>query len=70
MRQQVENILQSDVIRSAWEKAARGEAKSVYVHGWVYELESGRLRDLGVSHGPAGYVGPKFVGGAAVAVQA
>ncbi len=39
-----------------------GEAKKVYVHGWIYELQSGRLRDLGVSRGPEGLVGPKFVG--------
>ena len=38
-------------------------AKNVYVHGWVYELESGRLRDLGVSAGPEGLVGDKFVKG-------
>ena len=37
--------------------------KRVYVHGWIYELQSGRLKDLGVSRGPEGFVGPKFVGG-------
>lgn len=63
VRAQVENIVKSDVILTSWEKAKRGEAKSVYVHGWVYEIENGRLRDLGVSSGPEGSVGAKFVGG-------
>lgn len=29
-----------------------GDRGPVYVHGWVYELESGRLCDLGISRGP------------------
>ncbi|EJD04756.1 carbonic anhydrase [Fomitiporia mediterranea MF3/22] len=63
---QVQNITASEVMQSVWQKAKTGEdpkVKNVYVHGWVYELESGRLRDLGVSCGPEGMVGNKFVGG-------
>ena len=46
VRRQVANICASEVMRGAWQSG-----KDVYVHGWVYELETGRLRDLGVSKG-------------------
>lgn len=65
VRKQVANIVQSEVIQHAW-KASRSNApgrKAVYVHGWVYTLETGRLRDMGVSEGPEGRIGDKFVGG-------
>ncbi|KAI0369588.1 carbonic anhydrase [Pilatotrama ljubarskyi] len=51
VRAGVENIVQTDVLRNAW-----AEGKDVQVHGWVYELETGRLRDLGVSVGKTGAV--------------
>ncbi|KAH9886646.1 carbonic anhydrase [Cubamyces lactineus] len=51
VRTQVENIARTDVVQAAWAKG-----KDVQVHGWVYELETGRLRDLGVSVGKAGAV--------------
>ena len=62
---QVGNIVKTDVITNAWAEANAGEKgrKKVYVHGWVYDLESGRLRDLGCSQGPEGFVGERFVGG-------
>ena len=53
------------MIQRSWAAAAAGtkangtdtyasgkDVKMVHVHGWVYELETGRLRDLGVSCGP------------------
>ncbi|TFK79859.1 hypothetical protein K466DRAFT_605813, partial [Polyporus arcularius HHB13444] len=46
VRVQVENIALSDVMQRAWAKG-----RDVQVHGWVYELESGRLRDLGITVG-------------------
>ena len=56
VKAQVENIATNAVITNAWEKYVKegdsGKQKKVYVHGWVYGLEDGRLRDLGVSHGP------------------
>ncbi|KAH8114928.1 carbonic anhydrase [Phellopilus nigrolimitatus] len=65
VRAQVENIIGTGVIKGAWAAANAGEAgrKKVYVHGWIYALQNGRLRDLGVSSGPDGPVGAKFVGG-------
>lgn len=51
VRRQVENVLESEVVRDAWsaEAGVRGKARLRGVHGWVYELEKGRVRDLGVS---------------------
>lgn len=52
--------------RLAAEKGSTGEAKEkraeeaaplkpVFVHGWVYDLESGTVTDLNVSTGPKGF---------------
>jgi len=41
---QVERVARLDIVRKAWERGQR-----VAVHGWVYGLEDGRLRDLGCS---------------------
>ena len=46
--EQVTKILKSEVIVHEWKE------RDVYVHGWVYELETGRLRDLGISVGRNG----------------
>lgn len=42
--EQVGNVSRTTVLRSAWQ---RGQAVSV--HGWVYGIEDGRIRDLGVT---------------------
>ena len=51
VKAQVRNVLESDVVKAAWSKdrEVRGSAKLVGVHGWVYELDRGRVKDLGVS---------------------
>ena len=41
--EQVANVSQTTVVRDAW---ARGQALSV--HGWIYGLSDGLLRDLGI----------------------
>jgi len=41
--EQVVNVSKTTVVRDAW---ARGQA--VTIHGWIYSLEDGLLRDLGV----------------------
>ena len=41
--EQVINVSQTTVVREAW---ARGQ--EVAVHGWIYGLHDGLLRDLGV----------------------
>jgi carbonic anhydrase len=51
--EQVGNVALSTVMQDAW---ARGQ--KVSVHGWVYGLSDGLLKDLGVTmDGPAGVLG-------------
>ncbi|KDQ62440.1 hypothetical protein JAAARDRAFT_54395 [Jaapia argillacea MUCL 33604] len=47
IKAQVENAAQSHTIKEAWHKG-----KKVYVHGWLYEIEKGTLKDLGITKGP------------------
>jgi len=42
--EQVHNVCQSTIVRDAWD---RGQPLSV--HGWIYGLNNGLLRDLGVT---------------------
>ncbi|KAL0946694.1 hypothetical protein HGRIS_012881 [Hohenbuehelia grisea] len=51
VKQQVANLAQSETIQNAWAtKSLKG--KDVWIHGWVYDIASGRLRDLNVTQGP------------------
>ncbi|EGO02991.1 hypothetical protein SERLA73DRAFT_150539 [Serpula lacrymans var. lacrymans S7.3] len=50
VKAQVARVCETDTIRDAWIQPPHG--KPVYVHGWVHEIESGRLCDLSVSRGP------------------
>jgi carbonic anhydrase len=47
VKAQVANLCKAETITSAW-----SSGKKVWVHGWVYEIGSGTLKDLGVSKGP------------------
>jgi carbonic anhydrase len=44
--EQVVNVARTTILRDAWQ---RGQA--VTVHGWIYGLSNGQLRDLGISIG-------------------
>ncbi len=44
MKRQVENVVHTNIIQSAWT-----DKKDVRVHGLVYELETGKLKDLGIT---------------------
>ena len=44
VREQVANVCQTTIVQGAWE---RGQALTV--HGWVYGLQDGLVRDLSVS---------------------
>jgi carbonic anhydrase len=46
--EQVVNVCRTSVVQEAWE---RGQA--LEVHGWVYGLKDGLLKDLGLSVGGA-----------------
>ncbi|QFU75012.1 carbonate dehydratase [Halioglobus maricola] len=51
---QVANVCHSSIVQNAW---ARGQSLSV--HGWVYSLKDGLLRDLGCAvDGPEGVAKP------------
>ncbi|KAH9915939.1 carbonic anhydrase [Epithele typhae] len=49
VRAQVAKLAECPIVVNAWAKG-----KDVQVHGWVYELEAGRLRDVGCSFGKEG----------------
>jgi carbonic anhydrase len=42
--EQVVNVCQTTVVEGAWERG-----HDVTVHGWIYRLSDGRIRDLGMS---------------------
>nr|ODO02304.1 carbonic anhydrase [Cryptococcus depauperatus CBS 7855] len=58
--QQVKNLLESEVIKNASDWKKRG-VDGVVIHGWVYHLEDGTIRDLNISVGPPGHVPGKRV---------
>lgn len=42
--EQVANVAQTTIVRDAWERG-----QPLAVHGWIYGLSDGRLRDLGMT---------------------
>jgi carbonic anhydrase len=42
--EQVANVVQTTIVRDAWERG-----QQLAVHGWIYGLTDGRLRDLGMT---------------------
>lgn len=42
--EQVNNLCETSIIQGAWKKR-----KAPVVHGWVYDIADGRIRDLGVN---------------------
>jgi carbonic anhydrase len=45
---QVSNVANSEPVRKAWEEGR----KNLWVHGLVYDLKTGLLRDLNVTRSP------------------
>ncbi|GLB34842.1 putative inositol polyphosphate phosphatase, catalytic domain homologues [Lyophyllum shimeji] len=45
VRRQVENLCKTATLQNAW-ASTDAKKRNVWVHGWVYDLASGRLRDL------------------------
>ena len=43
VREQVSNVCRTTVVQAAW-----GRGQELSVHGWIYALEDGLLRDLGL----------------------
>ncbi|TFK30075.1 carbonic anhydrase [Coprinopsis marcescibilis] len=57
VKMQVENLAKTQAISEAWTKGSR-KGQDVWIHGWVYDISTGKLRDLGVSRGPPNPKGP------------
>ena len=53
--EQVANVCQTTIVRDAWD---RGQALAV--HGWVYGLADGLVRDLGTTVTAAGEAGARY----------
>lgn len=51
VKMQVENLCMASTIVDAWTNKSK-KGKDVWVHGWVYDLAKGELRDLDISRGP------------------
>ncbi|KZT54727.1 carbonic anhydrase [Calocera cornea HHB12733] len=47
VKQQVRHVVHTDIVQNAWKRG-----KHVWVHGWVYEVGTGLVRDMGCSVGP------------------
>ncbi|KAF9475293.1 carbonic anhydrase, partial [Pholiota conissans] len=54
VKAQVTNLASTDIIKEAWKKYKTGEKCAVYIHGWVYDLETRKIRDLRITRGPPG----------------
>lgn len=44
VKAQVQNIARTALVQEAWE-----EGRDLAIHGWIFQLENGRIRDLNVS---------------------
>ncbi|TAK83489.1 MAG: carbonate dehydratase [Betaproteobacteria bacterium] len=53
--EQVANVCQTTIVQDAW---ARGQA--LHVHGWIYDLRDGLLRDLNVTVAGAQELAPAY----------
>jgi len=51
VKAQVENLAKTITIGEAWKKGTP-KGQDVWIHGWVYDLSTGLLRDLNISRGP------------------
>ena len=41
VREQVFNLAKTEIVQRAWENG-----RTLHLHGWVYDIESGRIRDM------------------------
>ncbi|KAH9483969.1 Carbonic anhydrase 2 [Psilocybe cubensis] len=51
VKAQVANLAKTHAINDAWTKGTR-KGQNVWIHGWVYDLSTGLLKDLNISQGP------------------
>jgi len=43
------------VIKEAWEHEVEGKGRKIRVHGWIYDLSTGLLKDLEITQGPGSH---------------
>jgi carbonic anhydrase len=53
--EQARNVCQTSIVRDAWERG-----QPLTVHGWIYGLKDGIIRDLGISASSAADVEPQI----------
>ena len=53
--EQVSNVCQTTIVQSAWQ---RGQALAV--HGWIYEVADGLLRDVGMTIARPEQLAPQY----------
>lgn len=61
--EQVLNVGRTTIVQSAWQRG-----QELVVHGWIYDLQDGLLRDLGVSIDNAEALTPAYTGAISNAV--
>ncbi|KAF4615164.1 hypothetical protein D9613_003170 [Agrocybe pediades] len=59
VKAQVENLSNTVAIQDAWTKGT-SKGQNVWLHGWVYDLKTGLLKDLNITRSPPGKA-PKSV---------
>jgi carbonic anhydrase len=52
---QVANVCHTTIVQDAWRRS-----QSVTIHGWIYSLSDGLIRDLGVSIGSSEQIPPEY----------
>ena len=52
--EQVLNVAQTSIVRDAWSRQQR-----ISIHGWIYAIDNGLLRDLGISITQSGEASPQ-----------
>lgn len=47
VKEQVTNVCNTSILRDAW-----ASGREIYVHGWIYDVKNGLIRDVGGHGGP------------------
>lgn len=53
VKMQVAELAKTHAITDAWTKGTK-KGQDVWIHGWVYDISTGKIKDLHVSQGPPG----------------
>lgn len=52
VKEAVKAVAATEVMQKSYKLAKDGSGKKVHIHGWVYDVGTGRIRDLGVTVSP------------------